>query len=109
MEGLLWIVALPAFVGGFLYAGIVAAARRLTGVEWSRLNRIAALCWLIGLSALLWVWFKVVDAEAAAVSRANVGIPLVFAWAWATVILPAPFIGTATSKLCIWWLRSRRG
>jgi hypothetical protein len=44
------------------------------------------------------------DAKAAAIHNRNIGIPVVFIWAWVTMVLPAPFVGMAMLSLGGDWL-----
>lgn len=99
-------IVLPVLVGGVIYAIITAAVVRAIPKYLARTKWVVALCWLIGLSVALLCWFTLEDAKAAAAHRRNVGMAVVFIWAWLTIVLPAPIIGTVLLRLFRKWLRT---
>ncbi len=106
MELRLKLLVVPVLIGGAVFAVILVAMRWLIPDDRTHLKRRVALCWLVGLSAALWIGFEMEDAKAAAIYNRNIGILVVFIWAWVTTVLPAPFVGTAILSLGADWLGS---
>ena len=104
LELRLKLLVVPVLIGGAVFAAILVALRWLIPDDRTHLKRRVALCWLVGLSAALWIGFELEDAKAAAIHNRNIGIPVVFIWAWVTMVLPAPFVGMAMLSLGGDWL-----
>ena len=91
---IVWLVVLGlSFASALVTLLVIALLTRVTGLShrWG-----AALGWLgIVVSSSLFVWWLFVqaDAEAAAMSQGNIGIPIFYGGLWRVVSLAGPVFG----------------
>ena len=82
---------------GTLFCGLVLWTRKRNTFGSLRRTGVIAV-WIAAVTIGSWLFFLRADAQAAAIHRQNVGIPIIYIYFWLLAIAPAPLLGFALSR-----------